>query len=157
MKPQKTQGRMRRFFTRTLVYAESPASLFSSIWVMIRKAVLPTKANPEEFALFRKLSQEERWEKVKKPSWTDEQLAKERTWNCYIATLALICSCTIVIISVAAFKHMTVLQFVGALAYAGAAFLFFAKKSMWVYALENRKVILYDEWLKLPSIWIPVP
>ncbi|MGZ5801441.1 MAG: hypothetical protein ACXWJZ_12495 [Burkholderiaceae bacterium] len=147
MKKQQKQGWLKRSF----VWIVEPFFTIGDAW----RAILPAKANPDELTAFRKLTPGQRWEKVKKPDWTDEQLSKERTWSNWIATIALICSCAILAVSIAAFKDMTVFQFVGALAYSGASFLLFSKKSMWVYALDHCEIILFDEWLKRPEIWFP--
>lgn len=150
---EKKQSLIKRSIARVLIWPESPSSLLSSSL----KAMFPakTKATPEELAEFRKLTPEQRWRKIKKPDWTGEKIEQERNWSSLLSYIYFGCGLLIVVATSLAVKHLNGFQIAGALAYGGAAFLLFAKKSMWVYALDNRKVILFPEWLRMPGEWIP--
>jgi hypothetical protein len=145
---------LKRSLVRVLAWPESPFSIVNSSWAMARKSILPTKANPAELAAFRNLSPKQRWEKVKRPEWNDEQLQEERSWSRLLAYISLGCGVLIWVGTGLAFEYLNGIQIAGALAYGGAAFLMFAKKSMWVYALDNHVIILFGEWILMPNKWL---
>src|ERR1035437_6877826 len=121
------------------------------------KAIVPRKATEEELKAFEELTPGQRWQKAnEKQRWTAERLASERIWSCRMAYALLFCSWMIFVGTGFAFKYMTFFQIVGALGYGLAAFLFFAKKSMVVYAIDNRKIITLNDWPLMPFVWIPI-
>jgi len=154
MKEQQKPSWLKSSLVRVLVWPESPFTIISSIWNII----LPTKTKvtAEEIAAFRKLTLSQRWEKIKKSDWTNKKLAQERNWSCWLSYLFLLCSLTILVGTGLAIELMNWFQVLGALSYSGAAFFFFARLSMWIYAIDNKQVIFFEDWLRIPAVWFPV-
>lgn len=148
MRKQQKQGWLKRLF----IWIVSPFFIIGDAW----KAIVPKEVEAEALKAFKGLTPSQRWHTVKKGDWTTERVAKERTSSCRMAYALLFCSWMIFAGTGFAFKYMTWFQVVGALAYGIAAFLFFANKSMAVYAIDNRKIITLKDWLLMPSVWIPV-
>jgi hypothetical protein len=155
MKKQQNQGWLKRSFVRLLAWRESPFAIVNSSWAMARKSILPTKANPAELAAFKNLSPVQRWEKVKRPEWDDEKLAKERAWCCLFTYILIGCSLMVFIGTILTVEYLNWMQLAGAGAYAGAALMGAARKSMRCYTIDNKQVILFEEWLNRPEIWFP--
>jgi hypothetical protein len=156
MKSSKKAGWLKRTFVRTLVWPESPFSIVSSSWAMARKSLLSTKANPEELAAFKNLSPVQRWKVAQEiHSWTNEQLTQERKNSCLLAYLFLLAACGVILGIIWSSKYLSLLSGAGFLLYAASFFLMFAKKSMRVNAIDCQQIILFDEWLNRPEIWLP--
>jgi hypothetical protein len=155
MKSSKKAGWLKRTFVRTLSWQESPFSIVSSSLAMARKSILPTKADLEKLEAFKKLTPEERWKKVKKPEWTNDEFAQQRNKNCWLAYFFLFCSSTMFVATGLSFNYLNGLQLIGAVAYSGALLLSFIKKSIAVYALDKKQIISIEDWLRMPSIWVP--
>jgi hypothetical protein len=149
MKKQQKQGWMKRLFNWIL----EPFFIIGSAW----KAIVPRKATEEELRVFKELTPGQRWLSAKeKHGWTTEQLDSERKWS-YRFAYAAIFSCLLILLGTYFSLHyMSIFQTVGAIAYSGAAFLLFAKKSILVYAIDNQQILLIEDWLMQPSIWLPV-
>lgn len=151
------QNFLKRSLVRVLAWPESPFTIVSSSWAMARKLILPTKANLEELEAFKKLTPDERWRNVKKPEWTDYEFAQQRNKNCWLAYFFLFCSLMMFVATGLSSNYLNGLQLIGAVAYSGAPLLLFIKKSIAVYALDKKQIISIEDWLMMPSIWVPAP
>ena len=151
MKEQQKPSFLKRSLVRVLAWPESPFSIISGTWNLI----LPTKAAKDELAAFREFTPDQRWSNAK-PDWTNEKLVQERNKSCLLAYLFLFCSVMMLVSTGLVFEYFNWFQVIGAIAYSGAPFLLFAKKSIAVYAIDTKQIILIKDWLRMPSAWVPM-
>lgn len=142
-----------RFVLWPIRYLVSPSiSIIKSSW----RAFLPTKVPAEQLKLFSDLAPKERWEVAREiQGWSDEQLVKERKISCLLAYLFLVSSCGVIVGILLSINYVSLFQLISYAAYGAGFFLLFAKRSMRVYSIDHHQIILFNDWIKLPSNWVP--
>lgn len=136
-----------------LKYLLSPsAAIVKDAW----QKLLPTKVSAEQLELFSNLTPKERWEVAQEiHGWTSDQLVEERRNSCLLAYLFLFAACGVVLGIIWSSKYLNLFQALAYLPFPASFFLLFAKRSMRVYSIDRHEVILLNDWMRLPSVWVP--